>query len=346
MKAGVWKEKGRFAVEEVPTPHPGPGEIVMKVKYCAICGSDVHRAFIFGMMAPNAILGHEYCGTVHEVGQGVSRWQVGDRIVGGGGTPPPEVAVRMQAAGASSPRYSARTMGLTATAPTRGAYAEYVLMRDWQPLPIPEGVSDVTAALTEPCATSLHATRISGIKLGDKVGVIGVGPIGLFALQCAQVAGASRTIVADPSPARQETAKELGADVIIDPNKDNTVKEMLNATDGVGPDVIYECAGATVTLDQALTAVKREGRVIYIALGWEPTPTLPVEWVGREIEMKCAYAQHPYEWQMVLDLMARGKIKVDSIMVKPNDYFSLDNIQQAFEKCVDPNEQVQAVIVP
>jgi len=219
-------------------------------------------------------------------------------------------------------------------------------MREWQPLPIPEGVSDITAALTEPCATSLHATRISGIKLGDKVGVIGVGPIGLFALQCAQAAGAARTIVADPSPARREAAKKLGADVVINPTEDNTIEAMLDASGGIGPDIIYECAGAPVTLDQALTAVRREGKVIYVALGWEPTPTLPVEWVGREVEMKCSYAHYSYEWEMVLELMAKGKIKVDSIMVRPDDYFPLDNIQQAFEHSVEPNDYAQVVIVP
>jgi len=346
VKAALWKEKGLIAVEEVPTPHPGPGEIVIKVKYCAICGSDVHRAFIFGMMNPNVILGHEFSGTVHELGQGVSRWKVGDRVVGGGGTPPPEMASKLMGVGFRAPRYSARTVGLAIRDTMGGAYAEYVLMKDWQPLPIPEGVSDITAALTEPCATSLHATRISGIKLGDKVGIIGAGPIGLFALQCARAAGASKTIVADLSTARREAAQKLGADILIDPKETNTVEAMLDATNGIGPDIIYECAGAPVTLDQALSAVRREGRVMYIALGWEPTPTLPVEWVGREVEMKCCYAHSSYEWEIVLDLMAKKKIEVDPVMVRPNDYFALDNIQQAFEQCVNPTDRIQAVIVP
>jgi len=345
MKAGVWKEIERFAVEEVPTPHPGPDEIVMKVKYCAICGSDVHRAFVYGMMAPDAILGHEYCGTVHEVGQDVTRWRVGDRIVGGGGAQTPEAATTLPVY-MKDPRFNPRTMFVTNTAPRRGAYAEYVLMKDWQPLPIPDGVPDVAAALTEPCATAVHSTRISEIKLGDKIGIIGAGPIGLFTLQCAQAARAFKTIVADPSPTRLEAARKLGADVVIDPRKDDTVEEMLSATDGIGPDIIFECAGATVTLDQALNAVRRYGRVMYIALSWEPTPTLPVQWIGREIELKCSYAHFAFEWEMALDLMARGKIKVDNVMVGPNDYFPLDEIQQAFEKCVNPMDHLQVVIVP
>ena len=143
-----------------------------------------------------------------------------------------------------------------------------------------------------------------------------------------------------------KAAKKLGADTVINPTRDNTVEAMLEATGGSGPDIIFECAGAPVTLDQALTAVRREGKVIYVALGWEPTPTLPVEWVGREVEMKCSYAHYPYEWEMVLELMAGEKIKVDSIVVRPDDYFNLNNIQQAFELCVEPGDHVQITIVP
>src|SRR3990172_6652830 len=94
MKAAVFKGKGVLEVEEVPTPTPGQGQVLVKVKYCAICGSDVHRGFIFGMMTPGTVMGHEYCGTVAQLGDGVTEWKVGDRVVGGGGTPPPDVAAR------------------------------------------------------------------------------------------------------------------------------------------------------------------------------------------------------------------------------------------------------------
>jgi len=340
--AAVWKEKRRFAIEEVPTPRPGPGEIVVKVKYCAICGSDVHRAFMYGMMTPNAILGHEYSGTVCEVGEGVTRWKTGDRIVGGGGTPPVEIAAKIPS---RAPRYSARTMGLEFGGVRKGAFAEYVLMKEWQPLPIPEGVSDIAAALVEPCSAALHSVRISRIKLGDKVGILGVGAIGLFALQCIRAAGASTVIAVDLSPARREAAKALGADILIDPKETNTVEALLDATDGLGPDLIWECAGAKVTFDQALTAVKRDGRVIFIALSWEPTPVLPVEWVGREVELKTSYGMFPNEWQIALDLMAKEKIRVEP-MVRSGDYFPLDRIQEAFEQCVNPTDRIKAVIVP
>jgi len=342
MKAAIWKGKRHFTIEEVPTPRPGPGEIVVKVKYCAICGSDVHRAFMHGMMTPNAILGHEYSGIVYEVGEGVTRWKVGDRIVGGGGTPPVEVAAKIPA---SAPRYSARTMGLEFGGARKGAFAEYVLMKEWQPLPIPENVSEVAAALAEPCTVSVHSVRISGIKLGDKVGILGLGAIGLFVLQCIRVAGASTVIAVDPSPARREAAKALGADILIDPKETNTVEALLDATDGLGPDLIWECAAAKVTFDQALTAVKRDGRVIFVALGWEPTPVLPVEWVGREVELKTSYGRFPNEWQISLDLMAKDKIRIEP-MVRSGDYFPLDRIQEAFEQCVNPTDRIKAVIVP
>jgi (R,R)-butanediol dehydrogenase/meso-butanediol dehydrogenase/diacetyl reductase len=236
-------------------------------------------------------------------------------------------------------------MGLEFGGARKGAFAEYVLMKEWQPLPIPKGVSDIAAALVEPCSASLHSVRLSGIKLGDKVGILGVGAIGLFVLQCIRAAGASTVIAVDPSPARREAAKTLGADILIDPKETNTVEALLDATDGLGPDLVWECAGAKVTFDQALTAVKREGRVIFIALGWEPTPVLPVEWVGREVELKTSYGYSTREWEIVLDLMAKGKVRVEP-MVRTEDYFPLDRLQEAFEQCVNPIERIKAVIVP
>ena len=338
MKAAVFKGKGSLAVEEVPTPTVGPGQVLVKVKYCAICGSDVHRGFIFGMMTPGTVMGHEYCGTIAQVGEGVTQWKVGDRVVGGGGTPAPGAFPRLSA----TARYSARQLGFMASG-TMGGFAEYVLIDAWRPLPIPTGVSDEAAALAEPCTVAVHAVRLSQIKLGDSVAVIGAGPIGLFVLQCARAAGATRVYVSEPAPARVRAALELGADQVLDPTQVNVVEEMLKLTEGLGPDLVFECAGAPSTLQQALEMVRRSGRVIMVSLAWEETPTLPVEWVGREVELKCSYGATPQEWRTSLELMRQGKVRVEP-MIGPNDYVSLANIQQAFEALVRPSDHIQIMV--
>ena len=174
MKAAVYKGEQRLEVEEVPTPTAGPGQVLIKVRYCAICGTDVH-AFMYDVAPPGTVMGHEYCGTVTEVGDGVDRWNVGDRVVGGGGSPPPGVLTGTRV----HPRFNYRTMGFPQNGRLR-AYAEYVLLEDWEPVPIPDGVSDEEATLCEPCAVTVHAVRLSEIKLGDSVLIMGAGPIGLL----------------------------------------------------------------------------------------------------------------------------------------------------------------------
>jgi (R,R)-butanediol dehydrogenase/meso-butanediol dehydrogenase/diacetyl reductase len=339
MKAAVYKGKQRLVVEEVPTPSPGPGQVLVKVRYCAVCGSDVHR-FQHDMLKPGAILGHEYSGVITAVGEGVEEWKVGDRVVGGGGTPPPDAPSRLS----DSPRYTARTVGFSPIS-FWGGYAEYVLLDAWRPLPMPDTVTDETAALTEPCAIAVHGVRLSKLKVGDKAAIIGAGPIGLLTLQTVKAAGAREVYVSEPSPARREAAKQLGADHVLDPINEDIVAKLVEQTDGLGPDVVFECAGARNTLQQSLEMVRRSGQVLVVSLAWEDDPVLTVEWVGREVEMKTAYGSEPRDWQISLDLMEQGKVQAGP-MVPADSYVPLDEIQEAFESLLQPDAAVQLLIVP
>ena len=167
MRAAVYRGEQVLQVEDVPDPVPGPGQAVMKVRYAAICGTDVH-AFMYDIAKPGTVLGHEFAGTIVDVGEGVSRVQAGDRMVGGGGQAPPGTPPGPR----SNPRFNYRTMGFQHNARQLG-YAEYVLMDEWEFTPVPDDVTDEQAALTEPCAVTVHAVRLSDVKLGDAVVVLG-----------------------------------------------------------------------------------------------------------------------------------------------------------------------------
>ena len=338
MKAAVYIEKQRLEVQDVPAPAPGPGQVLVKVKYCAICGSDVHR-FQHGMVRPGAVLGHEYCGTVAEVGDGVDGWQPGDRVIGGGGAPPPGTPASLF----RMPRYSARTVGFDPSA-VWGGYAEYVVLDEWRPLPVPDAVSDETAALTEPCAVAVHAVRLSRLRVGDTAAVLGAGPIGLLCLQVVNAGGAA-AYVTEPAPARATAAGQLGARRVIDPSREDVTSEIVALTDGLGVDVAFECAGARDTLQQALEMVRRSGQVVTVSLAWENVPVLTVEWVGREVEMKAAYGSGPEDWRISLDLMEAGKVRAEP-MIGPQSYVPLDGIQEAFESLLTPDPQAQLLVVP
>ena len=225
------------------------------------------------------------------------------------------------------------------------AYAEYVLMEEWEPVPIPDGVSDEAAALCEPCSIAIRAVRQSRLRLGDPVSILGAGPIGLLCLQAAKAAGAGAVFVSEPAPARREAATKLGADAVIDPTKEDVVAGMVSLTDGLGPQVVFDCAGAKSTLDQALTMVRRSGQVVLVALAWEPTSVLPVEWIAREVSLQATFGGAPEDWRIALELIRTGKIRMESLLSEAS-FIPLDDIQQAFEALIKPTIQLQMVVKP
>ncbi len=230
MKAVVTTgEKRGVVVEEVPTPSVWPGTLLLKTKYCSICGSDLEYLdgdFEYfkgeaGKLRAGAILGHEFCAEVAEIGEGVKGWSIGDRATLGG--------VR-QGCGQCYfcqrrlPHLCLGVTGLRAIsdvdlrpggyADRFGAMAEYFIRPSTSVLKVPDSVSDEEAALVEPLSNGVSAVKAAELKLGDTAVIIGAGKIGLGALLCAKVAGASPVIVIDVIKSRLDKALEMGADVV------------------------------------------------------------------------------------------------------------------------------------
>ena len=206
MRAAVYKGGKQFAIEDMPDPAPGPGQVVVDVRYCAICGTDVHH-FMYDIAPVGEVMGHEYSGVVSAVGDGVTRWKEGDRVIGGGGEPPPEAQARNPRRG---DRFNYRHAEPLWDRKGSGGMRRRSCSAEWEPISIPDGVSDEEAAMCEPSAIAVHAVRLSQMKLGDSVVVLGAGPIGLFCMQVARAAGASKVIVSEPAPARAEAARKTG----------------------------------------------------------------------------------------------------------------------------------------
>ena len=336
MRAAVYKSKQNLVVEEIPTPEPQSDEVQIKISHSAICGTDVH-VYLYDIAPPDTVLGHEFAGEISKVGSDVTRFKVGDRVIGLGGTPPPgkESPLRRQ------DQYNYRLEGITNTR-TRG-YAEYTVAKEWEPLRLPDQVSNLEGALAEPCAIVTRAVRLSNQKLGDTVAVLGAGPIGLLCLQAAKAAGATKVIVSEPSEARRSVALELGADAVVDPTSQDPVKAIIELTDGAGPHVVYECAAAKPTLHDALDMVRRKGNVMLVALAWEDVPLLPVDWAGKEIQMNTTFASEPYDFKVAVDLIASKKFVLEPLL-SDTDTIELKDIQEAFESLIKPSNQIQMVI--
>ncbi len=334
MRAAVFKEKGVLKVEEVPRPEPGVNDVLLQITHCAVCGSDLHR-YHYGMMSPGTIMGHEYSGRVVEIGSEVKNFQVGDRAAPSGGKVNP-----VQDIFRYPPRYSAKERGFM-SGQRPGAYAEFMAIDADRLMKIPETVSNLEACLVEPLTVSLHAVRLSSIKLGDRVLVIGAGPIGLLVQQCAALSGAGDIFVSETNLARRKVASLLGADVVIDPMQEKVIEEITRKT-GVGVDLAFECAGAHATLHEALGSLRVAGRVIVVSLAWEPVSCTPVDWVGREVEMKASYGTLAGEWYIAMKLLEKKKINVKPII---SNLAPLEDIQDVFQELLKPETPwIQAVV--
>ena len=333
MKAAVFKRENLLAVEEVPVPPLGRDEVLIRVKYCAICGSDLHR-YAFGMLKPGAIMGHEYVGTVVEMGKEVKGFAVGDRVTRWGGRITPGRDLPN-----FPPRFSAKERGLLEK--RSGAYAEFMAVKSENLCRVPTEVSDLEIALLEPLVVTVHASRLSNLRLGDQAVVLGAGPIGLFAVQCATLSGALAVYVSELDPVRREAALQLGAREAFDPNAVDLVKEIVKRTE-IGADVAFECAGAKPTLQQALELVRMGGRVMVVSLAWEQCDCLPVEWVGREVELKACYSHLNSDWAIGLCLMQEKKVQVTPLISK---IVPLEQIQEAFQELLWPGSGIIQTVV-
>ncbi len=333
MKAAVWRQKGRFDVEDVPVPAPAADEVVIKIEYCAVCGTDLHRAYTHGEIKPGVVIGHEYCGRVTAVGSAVSMWKEGDRLICATGGPEPGTEARF------TPRMLARTG--TPGALEQGAFAEYKRLRASNAVLVPDSVDGIAASLIEPCAIAVHAIERARIATGDRLGILGLGPIGLLVLQSAKAAGVKEVYGVEPSPVRRRAALEMGIDAAFDPRDTDAVEALVSATGG-GPEVMFDCAAAPGTLDQALTAVRANGRVVLVGISWDQVAVRPLEWIGRNVELRCMYGYTRAHCERALDLVAGGAIR-SGIMVRPEWVFPLDCIHQAFERSLQA-ALVKAVI--
>ena len=337
MKAAVTRGTQQIQVEDVPTPEPGSNQVLVKIKYSAICGSDVHR-FQYGMMNSGSIMGHEYIGEVVQLGSDVTLLNEGDRVVSGGGESPEGVPAR-----SAGDRYSARTMGLKA--PPQGGFAEYIVLDEWRPLVIPKNVSDELAVLAEPASISVHAVRTSKFSIGDSVVVMGAGPIGLLTMQVLNAAGAAAVYVSEPATARADAARVLGATIVMNPTEEDVVSKVLEISGGPGVPIAFDAAAAQPTLQQGLEMVRRGGQVLVVSMAWENVDLLTVEWIGREVEMKASYGSQPIDWRTVLNLMERGLLS-EQAMVTDESFIGFDEMQSSMERLMKPDEHVQLVLVP
>ena len=347
MKVAVFKEKNVLALEEREKPRVGPGQALVKVAYCGICGSDVH-AWNSGLLyQPGTIMGHEFTGTIEELGPGVAGFSSGDQVVVSPGFPCGTCYYCQRGNYNLCPTsLMEQTLGLSPGMP--GAFAEYVLVpaASIMMIRLPETVSLKKGTLVEPLSTPLRAVRVSRFKVGHRVVVIGAGPIGLNAIQFLRLGGAGRITVVEKSEARGKLALQLGADDWLNPaaEGDGLMEKILSLHGQVGADEVFECAGFPETLNLATNVVKGGGQVMLVSVIDQPTTILPMFLAIREIEIRGIFAYTLDDFLYSIEALSKGLIDDEAMISK---IIPLADIQeQGFNQLVSSPQEVKILVQP
>jgi L-iditol 2-dehydrogenase len=309
MKSLLLSAYNQLEIADLPAPVAGPGEVLVRVETCGICGSDVHGYDgSTGRRIPPIVMGHEAAGTVAEVGPGVQGYAKGDRVtfdstVYCGECPncargDVNLCDNRQVIGVSCGDYR-----------RHGAFAEYVVVPQRILYHLPDGFSFAEAAMLEAVSVALHAVRVSEATGGETALVIGAGMIGLLTLQAARALGCLRVFVADVDATRLELARKVGADETLHSSGAALLDEVMKLTGGVGVDLAYEAVGRNETVASAIDCTRKGGTVTLIG-NIRPEVTLPLQKVvSRQIRLQgsCASAG---EYPQAIELIARGKIQV------------------------------------
>jgi L-iditol 2-dehydrogenase len=341
MKALLYTKPYCLEYSDFPDPAAGDDEILINVKACGICGSDVHGfTGKTGRRIPPLIMGHEAAGVVEETGENVKGFEKGDRVcfdstVYCNKCQPCRKGLynrceKRQVLGVSTPEFK-----------RHGAFAEYVAVPWWIVSKIPDNMSFTQAALLEPASIGTHAGNRAPISTNDIVAVIGAGTIGLFILQAARLRGAARVFVADINEFRLDLAKKLGADKTVNPLKLELKETIFKETKNRGADVTFEAVGYAQTFLDGVSITKTGGYLVAVGNLERAAEFNLQELVARELTFTGSYASSG-EFRDCIDLVASGKINVEPLI---SDVLPLKDGPGAFERLLKAEENLLKIVL-
>jgi L-iditol 2-dehydrogenase len=347
MRAGVYRGQGRVIAEEVPIPEIAAGEMLVRVRACGICGTDIKK-IKHGFLPPPQIFGHEIAGTVEAIGEGVRKWRPGDRVLTFHHIPCGNCFYCEQKLYSQCPTY--KKVGVTSGfRPSGGGFAEYVRVMDWIAergiVRIPPDVSFEEASFVEPVNTCLKAIYKARVEAHETVLVIGQGPIGMLLMLLARAHGA-RVITTDPMPARRRKSVELGAAESFDPTSNDLLEAIRARTSGRGADVVLVAAPQRELLEQALVLTRPGGRVLLFAYN---DPLLRVEFPAATVGIDEKEILGSYSASFDLQEESARLIFERVLPVREliSHRFHLSQIDQALHLAAHPSEEsLKIILVP
>lgn len=337
MRAAVLRDGQIVCRDDVPEPVPGPGQVLVSVRACGICGSDLHFAkhgpevlalneqmsgVFSGMdvdLNRDVFMGHEFCAEVLETGPGTDTVAPGTLVT--------SMPALLSTKGIEPIMYSNSTLG---------GYAERMLLSAPLLLPVPAGMDPKHAALTEPMAVGLHAVNKSRIKPGETALVVGCGPVGIAVIAALRLRGVEAIVASDFSPKRRELANAMGAHVTVDPAAGSPF-------DTVKPAVVFEAVGVPGILDDVMRRTPHGTRIVVVGVCMQPDTIHPFFAVTKELNLQFVIIYSPDEFAESLRAIAEGQIDVRPVITGE---VGLDGVGAAFDDLADPERHCKILITP
>ena len=333
QKAAFMQGLDNIVIKEVPIPQPAAGEVLVRLEYVGICGSDVHY-YHSGACGPfkvdlneDFMLGHECAGTIVEIGSDVKGLKVGDRVA-----LEPGITCG-QCIFCKTGRYNlCPDVVFLATPPVQGCYEEYIAFPENMCFKLPDNVSTKSGALVEPLAVGFHAAAQGEVGVGDTVVILGSGCIGLVTMLACKARGAGKIIVTDLMDIRLDKAKELGADYVINGGREDVMAKIMELTGGKGADKVFETAGSVYTIAQTPHLVGRGGTIVLVGLASVEEITFNfAQIMDKEAIIKSVF-RYRNMYPKAIETLAAGLINVEGIVTHE---YTLENIQEAFQETVN-----------
>ena len=341
MKVAVMLGIGKMGFEERDIPQPKDDEVLVKLEYVGICGSDLHyyESGAIGdyVVKPPFVLGHEPGGTVVEVGKNVTHQKVGDRVA----LEPGKTCGHCEFC--KTGRYNlCPDVVFFATPPVDGVFQEYVAHEAGLCFKLPDNVSTMEGALIEPLAVGFHAARQGGAQAGQVAVVTGAGCIGLVSMMALKAMGVSKVYSVDVMDKRLDKALELGADGVINGSREDAVKKVMELTGGMGCDLVIETAGTEITTRQAVQMTKKGATIVLVGYSKTGEIKMPISLaLDKELTFKTVF-RYRHIYPMAIDAVASGRVNLKGIVTNE---FALDDIQEAMDESVNNKADIVKAVV-
>lgn len=346
MKAVVCKAKNQVVVADVAKPEAGVGQVVLRVRACGICGSDLHALEYgfaehgdigtrYSLSSIGNVMGHEFCGEVAQVGPGVDGFRPGDRV-----TSLPFLNCGECPACRDARPTQCRQFRVIGSATTPGAYAEYVRCVAANLVKLPAHVSFRQGALVEPLSVALGGVNRARLKTDTPCLVMGAGPIGLGVLMWLKAKGVATVVASEPSPSRAELARRVGPSAVVNPRERNPA-EVVAQLAGQPPAVVFECVGAKGTLNIATKLVAPGGQVVVIGYCLVPDEIDPHECVNKGITIDFSAGYTRADFDTTTAALGGGAIDAEPMIT---DVVSLDQVPEMFNRLRQPGGPAKVMI--